>query len=109
MDRDAKLAAYARAVGDHPLKGKNQPYTSLNGNMFTFLAPDGTLAMRLSDDDRAAFDAEHGTAPVTQYGRVMRGYVEVPDGVTGNDRALAALFARSAAHAATLKPKPTKR
>ncbi|MEM0948827.1 MAG: hypothetical protein AAGK37_15615 [Pseudomonadota bacterium] len=109
MDRETKRLAYAKAAEGHALKGKTQPYTAMNGNMFSFLAPDGTLAVRLADTDRADFEAQYGPAEVTQYGRVMRGYVAVPDTVIQDDTAFRALFVRSANFATTLKPKPTKR
>jgi hypothetical protein len=50
-----RLASYERAVATLPgveRKGATVPYTSVNGNMFSYLGPTGTLALRLSSADR---------------------------------------------------------
>lgn len=112
LTRAEKLAAYTDLVAgfdDLAIKGKATSYTSMNGNMFSFLAPDGTLAFRLSKDDYAEFEGRYGNAEVRQYGSVMRGYVGVPDEVIRDADALSKLFAACVAHAKTLKPKPTKK
>lgn len=112
MDRAEKLALYEDLVAgsdDLAIKGKTMPYTAINGNMFSFLGQDDTLAFRLSDEDRAAFESEQGPSEVRQYGSVMRGYVGLPDELLADRERVAALFAASVAHARTLKPKPTKR
>jgi len=60
---DDPLAAYERLVATVPgveRKGAKMPYTSANGNMSSFL-DSGTLALRLSKDDRDRFIAEFGT------------------------------------------------
>ncbi len=112
MDRVTLLRRYKALVDLHEgieVKGKKMPYTSLNGNMFSFLSPEGGLCFRLSDADRAEFAKAHGERPVSQYGAVMRGYVDVPDSILTDDVALEALFARCVSHARSLKPKPTKK
>src|SRR5581483_1647691 len=58
-------------------KGATMPYTSVNGNMFSLLGPEG-LILRLSPADREAFVAKHKTKPVVMYGAEMREYVAVP-------------------------------
>ena len=85
------------------------PYTALNGNMFSFLDPDGTICVRLSPDAVTAFNAEHGTGPVMQYGAVMKDYVALPQALVDDPDRRSALFAQSLDHARTLKAKPTKR
>ena len=53
-----KLALYDKLIGTHPKierKGAANPYTSLNGHMFTYLNPAGTLALRLPGDEREKF------------------------------------------------------
>lgn len=48
--RDDKLEIYAALIAAVPnldLKGKTVRYTSMNGNMFSFLSEDGELAFRL--------------------------------------------------------------
>lgn len=107
-----RLAAYERLVATHPdiaRKGKKNPYTSMNGNMFSFLAQDGTICLRLSNEDREAFVAEFKTNPVEQYGAVMKEYVAVPPALMADEARLTDCFATSVAYAKTLKPKPTKR
>ncbi|QMU59595.1 MAG: hypothetical protein GKR98_16245 [Boseongicola sp.] len=112
MDREQKLAVYENLVAgfdDFAIKGKASRYTSMNGNMFSFLAPDGTLAFRLSKDDKTAFEDEHGPYDVIQYNSTMRGYVEIRDDLIADDAALKTVFTKCVANARTLKPKPTKK
>lgn len=112
MDRAEKLSTYKDLVArydDLALKGKASAYTALNGNMFSFLAPDGIWAFRLSDVDRADYETTFGPSEVVQYNSVMRGYVQIRDDIAADNDALADWFARSVSHARTLKPKPTKK
>lgn len=109
---EALLDSYAALVGNVPdleLKGRKMPYTSMNGNMFSFLAVDGTLCLRLSPADCSTFMQIHGTEPVKQYGSVMRDYVAVPEEVMKDKAILRALFQKCVANAQTLKAKSTKR
>ncbi len=106
------LELYREIVADHDgitVKGKKTAYTAMNGNMFSFVDPAGTLCVRLSKEDKAAYEAEFGTGDVIQYGAVMRGYVPVVGAVLADGAALRALFAKAVKHAETLKPKATKR
>ena len=76
-----KLALYETLVATLPgveRKGATVPYTSVNGNMFSLLTSDGTLALRLSPVDREAFVKRYKSAPMVQYGVVMPEYVSVP-------------------------------
>jgi hypothetical protein len=50
-------------------KGAANPYTSLNGHMFSFLDREGTLALRFSDEDRAEFTDLYESGPSIQYGK----------------------------------------
>src|SRR5687768_2792227 len=73
-----RLEAYERLVATVPgleRKGAGLPNTSVNGHMTSFLAEDGTLALRLSADDRALFIAEHDAAPHSAHGTTMKEYV----------------------------------
>ncbi len=109
---ETALQRYSSLVEASPgieLKGKKMPYTSMNGNMFSFLAPDGVLCLRLSSAECTEFMQTHGTEPVMQYGSVMRDYVAVPDTLLADGDALGALFRKSVANAQSLKAKPTKR
>ncbi len=107
-----RLGAYEALVATQPgveRKGKKNPYTSMNGNMFSFLAQDGTICLRLSKEDRDTFVATYKTEPVEQYGAVMQEYVAVPDSLMSDLARLAGLFEKSVGYAKSLKPKPTKR
>ena len=83
------------------------PYTSVNGNMFSLLTPDGTLALRLPEADREAFLKRYDTVLCVQYGAVMKEYVQVPVSLLRNTRALAKYLDLSYRYACSLKPKPT--
>ncbi len=112
IDREAVLEIYDRLIAAHAglsRKGAKMPYTAMNGNMFTFVDPDGVMALRFSDADLDAFRAAFDVGEVRQYGAVMRGYAPVPEALFADPAALAAWFARSVANAKTLKPKPTKK
>ena len=110
--REDKLAIYEELIADTPdleLKGKATRYTSMNGNMFSFLSPEGTLAVRLPAAERTVFLERFPAAVVEQYGSVMKDYVGVSDRVLADGSELRALFERCVEHARTLRPKPTTR
>ena len=73
-------------------KGATMPYTSRNGHMFSFLDPKGSLALRLSADDRDAFLARYRGTLVEQHGRVMQEFVVVPDDLLERTDELAGWF-----------------
>src|SRR5580692_5690395 len=53
-----KQALYDKLLAINPKierKGAANPYTSLNGHMFTYLDPSGTLALRLPEKEREEF------------------------------------------------------
>ena len=110
FDRNAVLAVYDRILADHPQlkrKGKASAYTAVNGNMFSFVGPDGEMCIRLSKDDIAAFGVGHDNSPVLRYNSVMNGYVAVSQALLDDEAALSMWFAKSVAFAENLKPKPT--
>jgi TfoX/Sxy family transcriptional regulator of competence genes len=91
-------------------KGADNPYTSLNGNMFTLLhSPEGRLAIRLPEDERERFLKKYKTKLFEAYGAVMREYVAVPDELLKKPSELKKYFALSYEYAKTLKPKPTSK
>lgn len=109
-DSEETLRLYEKVVESLPgfdLKGKASRYTSLNGHMFSFITKEGGLALRLSDEDRDAFNAKHKTGPVMQHSAVMRGYVHVSLAQLKRTAAIKKLFAMSIAYIESLKPKPT--
>jgi hypothetical protein len=88
-------------------KGATMPYTSVNGNMFSLLTADGTLALRLPAGEREGFLKRYETTLSVQYGVVMKEYVRVPPSLLQNTRALAKYLEVSYLYACSLKPKPT--
>ena len=104
------VALYAALLATNPeieRKGATMPYTSVNGNMFSLLTSDGTLALRLPAADREAFLERYGTTLCVQYGAVMKEYVSVPPSLLRNTRSLAKYLDISYRYACSLKPKPT--
>ena len=107
-----KLELYEKLVRTNPSlkrKGAANPYTSLNGHMFSYLNPQGVLALRLPQDARQKFLTEYNTTLFEAYGCVMKEYVSVPDNLLGNTKALQKYFEISYEYIKTLKPKPTTR
>jgi TfoX/Sxy family transcriptional regulator of competence genes len=104
------VVLYETLLATHPKierKGATMPYTSVNGNMFSLLCPDGSLALRLPESDREAFLKRYNTSLCVQYGVVMKEYVQVPVSLLRNTKALARYLDISYRYACSLKPKPT--
>jgi TfoX/Sxy family transcriptional regulator of competence genes len=89
-------------------KGDANPYTSLNGNMFTLLHQ-SRLAIRLPDNEREKFLKKYKTSLFQAYGTDMKEYVAVPDDLLPNTKELKKYLELSYSYAKTLKPKPTKK
>ena len=107
-----RLAAYDRLIATRPgieRKGATIPYTSLNGHMTSYLAPEGSLVLRLSPVDRARFLEENETTLHTAYGVVQKEFVDVPDALFEDTAATQPWFAASVDWVAGLKPKATRR
>jgi hypothetical protein len=112
MNPDSVRQIYEEMVAtkpDVPVKGAALRYTSLNGNMFSFLTQEGGIALRLGDAELASFRAKYKADPVVQHGATMRGYVLVPPTLLRKPAELASWFAISVAHARALPAKPTSR
>ena len=91
-------------------KGADNPYTSLNGNMFSILlSPEGRMALRLPETEREKFLKKYKTALFEAYGTVMKEYVAVPDALLQKTSELQKYFRVSYEYARTLKPKPTRK
>jgi hypothetical protein len=67
-------------------KGDANPYTSMNGNMFTLLDQSSRLAIRLPEDKREEFLKKYKTTLFEAYGAVMKEYVAVPDAMLKNTK-----------------------
>lgn len=105
-----KIALYEKVVAQFPeveRKGDNVPYTSLNGNMFSYLHKDGTMGLRLPEKAREDFLKEHKAKLMEAYGIVQKEYVAVPAKVLSDAKAMKKYFALSYEYAKSLKPKPT--
>jgi hypothetical protein len=106
-----KVALYEKLLATRPeieRKGDTNPYTSLNGHMFTHLAPPGTLAIRLGPDDIVAFLRKYKTTLFESYGVVKKDWVVVPDALLKKTSELKPYFERSLEYVRSLKPKPSK-
>ena len=107
-----KLELYEKLIRTNPKverKGAANPYTSLNGHMFSYLNPSGSLALRLPEDERNKFLKKYKTTLFEAYGVVMKEYVTVPDSLLRDTKTLQRYFQLSYEYIQTLKPKPTKK
>jgi TfoX/Sxy family transcriptional regulator of competence genes len=107
-----KLDLYDKLVRTNPKverKGAANLYTSLNGHMFTYLNPSGSLALRLPENEREKFLKKYRTTLFEAYGAVMNEYVTVPDSLLRDTKTLQRYFQLSYEYIKTLKPKPTKK
>ncbi len=107
-----KLERYDKLVRTNPKiarRGAANLYTSLNGHMFTYLNPSGSLALRLPQDEREKFLKKYKTTLFEAYGAVRKEYVTVPDSLLKNTNVLQPYFQMSYEYIKTLKPKPTKK
>ena len=89
-------------------KGATMPYTSLNGHMFSFIAKDGSLGLRLPEEARKKFLEKYKTKLCETHGIVLKEYVVVPDKLLKNTGELKSYFRLSFEYIKTLKPKPTR-
>jgi TfoX/Sxy family transcriptional regulator of competence genes len=108
----AKVALYEKLIATIPQierKGAANPYTSLNGNMFTLLHQSNTLAIRLPEGEREEFLKKHKTKLFEAHGTVMKEYVTVPDSLLKNTNELRKYLQSSYEYVKTLKPKPSRK
>jgi TfoX/Sxy family transcriptional regulator of competence genes len=89
-------------------KGAANPYTSLNGNMFTLLHQ-SRLAIRLPEGKREEFLKKYKATLFEAYGTVMPEYVAVPDALLKKTKELRKYLELSYEYVKTLRPKPTKK
>jgi hypothetical protein len=107
-----KLQLYEALVATNPLvecKGATVPYTSLNGNMFSYLSKEGKLELRLPPDVLEEFIKKYKAKRCQAYGIVQTEYVEVPDALLAKTAELKQFFDASYQYVCSLKAKPTKR
>ena len=107
-----KLLLYEKLVSTNAgteMKGATVPYTSVNGNMSSYLSKEGKLALRLPPEAIEAFLKKYKARLCQAYGIVQKEYVEVPDKLLAKTSELKAYFDVSVKHVSSLQPKPTKR
>src|SRR6516165_928079 len=85
-------------------KGDANPYTAVNGNMFTILLASQKLGIRLPEGEREKFLEKYETTLMEAYGAVMKEYVVVPDSLLGKTKELQKYLDMSYEYACTLKP-----
>ena len=109
----AVIERYKALIDTHPeievKGGQKLPYTSLNGNMFSFVTKAGKVGLRMGKEEREAFIEKYESKLAENYGTVMKEYVEVPDALLENLDELTPYLEISYAYAGTLKPKATKK
>ncbi len=108
-----KVALYEKLLATQPeieRKGADNPYTAVNGNMFSLLlSPEGRMALRLPKEEREQFLKKYKTTLFEAYGAVMQEYVAIPDALLTRTKELQKYLAVSYAYAKTLKPKASKK
>lgn len=112
QDYEQSLKFYEDALATIPnieRKGATMPYTSVNGNMFSFLDKEGVLNLRLGDKQREDFIRKFKSSPSFQHGVVMKEYVVVPGKLLASTKNLRSWIELSFAYAKTLKKKPSKK
>ena len=111
MNHEQARARYAELVAtirEAELKGAKMPYTSVNGNMYSYLGENG-VGLRLPADVREEFLERYRTTLYQTHGTVQKEYVTVPADLLASLDELAPYFQASFDYAQTLKPKATKR
>ena len=111
-DSAGKVAMYDKLIATIPAlerKGAANPYTAVNGNMFTLLHQSTTLAIRLPEGRREDFLKKYKTKLFEAYGTVMKEYATVPDALLQNTKELQKYLAASYEYAQTLRRKPSKK
>ncbi len=85
-------------------KGKKTPFALANKHLFSFMTKDGVLALRLCPKNIAQFIQKHNGRPMLKLGRVVKGFVEVPENLWHNMDILYKYFQLSIDHTLSLVP-----
>ena len=107
-DHEKVTKIYEGLIKLHPeiqQKGKNIPYTSVNGHMFSQVTKEGDLGIRLPKGEREAFIKKYHAEPVISYGAVLKEYVKVPEALFGDMDILEKYLSMSYEYVKGLKPK----
>jgi len=108
---DTKLELYNKLIATSPKLERNgaaNPYTAVNGNMFTLLHQSKALAIRLPEHKWQEFLKKYKTKLFEAYGAVMKEYVAAPDAMLKNTQELKKYLEFSYEYAKTLKPTKKK-
>lgn len=107
---EVDYTALIQKWGKAERKGKNNPYTSHNGRMFSFIdKKESYMALRFSPEVQKELMQKFKTGPVIQYNSVMRGYVQIPSKIFKNETEMFQLLDKSLAYVSSLKPNPSKK
>ena len=107
-----KLALYDKLIATNSAierKGVKLPYTSANGNMFTFISEAGLVGIRLPDDERKQFLERYKTTLFEAHGAIMKEYVTVPDALLQKTDELKKYLDLSFEYVKSLKPKASSK
>ena len=107
-----RLDLYDKLIASNPeieRKGVTNPYTSVNGHMFTHLSKIGTMGLRLPKEEREAFLEKYSTTLYESYGAIMKEYVTVPAELLEDTNQLKPYLDMSYAYTKSLTPKPSKK
>lgn len=105
---DKKIELYDKLVAKCPRferKGKNNPYTSANGHMFSQLNKDGELGIRFTKEVQEKYIKELRTDYFKSYGATMKGYVLMPESMWDNLDVLADYLNEGYDYVMSLEPK----
>ena len=104
-DRLALYEELVASVDGVERKGAANPYTSRNGHMTSFIDKEGEVSIRLDKLDRETFIEQYGSRISLQYGKQMKEFVVVPDGLLERQDEIRPWFVRSWEWVGTLGPK----
>jgi hypothetical protein len=96
------------SITGEEIKGATMPYTSMNGNMYSFLK-EGMVALRLPEKERDEFIKKFKSKLFETYGTVMKEYVTISPALLKKTKELKPYVLLSVEYAKTLKPKATKK
>jgi hypothetical protein len=105
----ALYEALVHTIAGIELKGATMPYTSCNGHMFSFLDPEGNLALRLPDEKREVFLKKYKTRLCEAHGTILKEYALVPQSLFMKLSDLKVYFKWSYEYVKSLKPKAAKK
>jgi hypothetical protein len=109
MDKTDIYRQVAGSFKDVEVKGAAMPYTSVNGNMFSFISKENELSIRLPEDVLKEVLTDHKGKISIQHGIVMKEYVVVPESFFKKKDLLKKYFGISLRYASGLKAKPAKK